>query len=123
VLLSHNKAASAAGTPDADSKLSFGAFTSASAEQAISVHNADAISPSQVARGTEFDSSYLNISTSDTLDGAMHLTSVNSGGYTARMTDADPSAAFVAHLLFGSNAGGSSIAAISGNLQRMLQNQ
>jgi hypothetical protein len=118
VLLSHNKTASTAGTVQADSKLSFGAFTGASAEQAVSVHNADAISPSQVGRGAEFDASYMNISTSDTLDGAMHLTSVNSGGYTARMANADPSAAFVAHLLFGSTAGASAARAQTYNRRR-----
>jgi hypothetical protein len=124
LLLSHNKAASAAGTVDADYRQSIGAFTGASSEFASGIFSQDAVTPSVTARGAEFDSSYMNISTSDTLDGAMDITSVDSGGYTARMGDADPAGAFVAHLLFGSTVvGGSAIAAISGNLQRMLQNQ
>jgi hypothetical protein len=110
LLLSHNKAASAAGTLDADYRQSIGAFTGSSSEFASAMYSRDAVTPSVSSRGVEFDASYMNISTSDTLDGAMHITSVDSGGYTARMADADPTAAFVAHLLFGSTAGAASAA-------------
>ena len=106
LLLSHCKAASSAGTIDADYHLSVGAFTGATSEFASGVSTLDAQNPTVSARGVEFDNCYMHISSSDTLDGAMNITSVDSGGYTARMSDADPAQSFVAHLLFGSAASG-----------------
>lgn len=108
LLLSACKAASAAGTLDANAEASVGAFTSATTEVASGMQDVDNVATTQTSRGVEFDSSYINISSSDTLDGAMHVTSVDSGGYTARMSNADPAQAFIAHLLFGSAAGGGS---------------
>jgi hypothetical protein len=101
-------AQSSAGTVDASYKLSFGAFTGTSSEAAMGIQNIDAVTPSQAARGAEFDASYLHISGSS-LEANMNVTSLDSGGITARMGDAETSAAFVPVVLFGSNVTGSLI--------------
>lgn len=106
LLLSACKAESAAGTVDDGMRLSIGAFTSASAETAHAIHDRHNLATSDIRIGVDYDACYLNIGAS-AQDGNGHITAVNSDGYTGRMTDADPSQAFVAHLLFGSAASGS----------------
>jgi hypothetical protein len=109
LLLSAGKAESAAGTLDDHFNISMGAFTSSSAENSQALRDAHNLATSATVGALDYDSSYLNISTSSAaLDGEMGITSVDSGGYTARMTNADPAQAFVAHLLFGSAAAGGS---------------
>lgn len=108
LVISGCKAASSAGTMAASDETSIGAFTSATTEVATIMKDRNAVADSRTMHGVEFDSCYMRMTNTDGLDGAMHITAVNSDGYTARMADADPSQAFIAHLLFGSAAAGGS---------------
>ena len=60
------------------------------------------VADSNVATAIDFGNVYLNINpTSDSLDGAMALQSLDADGFTAIMTDADPSSRFVGWLALG----------------------
>jgi hypothetical protein len=81
---------------------SMGAFSSTSNRGAQGTLDQDNTADSTVAAAVEHDAVYVNISTADAVEGLMDIKSVDSDGFTCIMDDADPSAAFVWYVAFGS---------------------
>lgn len=103
LLVSACRAESSAGTATADNEISVGAFTSTSSRNAQSVNDQDTPTTMDIGVALEHDCIYANISNAATkaIEGLMDVQSVDSGGFTAIMTDADPTANFVWYLAFG----------------------
>lgn len=106
LVLSACRAESTAGTPSDHAEMSIGAFVGTSSEAATGYWDEDNAAAIEPAIGQENDACYLNISSSDALEGNMNVTAIGSDSVTLRMGDADPSGNFFAALLFGSTAGG-----------------
>lgn len=104
MLFSHNLAQSTAGTVQADGRLSIGAFTSASERNAQALLMEDGLANMDVTTALEADEVYVNISSASAVQGLMDVQSVDSGGFTLIMDDADPSQAFVWFFSFGNSA-------------------
>jgi hypothetical protein len=86
---------------------SVGAATSASERECQYVDSRDANTTMFIHCAARQDCVYINAdpaNTAFTLEGLMDLTSFNIDGYSAIMDDADPSAAFVWHVLVGADA-------------------
>lgn len=103
--ISHAAAASTAGTLQAHDRLSIGAAT-ASVEYAQATYDQDNLADVVAATGLSTSDFYRNIS-DGTLNGAMTMQSLDSGGFTAIMSDADPAQAIALYLTGGSSATGS----------------
>jgi hypothetical protein len=83
-------------------QLSIGAFTSTTSRLAMAHMDVDNVTGSSTTtRAKEFDAVYVNLNTSDAVEGLMDVQSVDSGGATFIMDDADPSGAFFWTLMFG----------------------
>lgn len=95
------RAESTAGTPTSGLDLSLGAFDSTSSRCAQGVQEQDATMAAEGAAALELDEVYVNISTADAVEGLMDIKSVDSGGFTCIMDDADPTANWVGYLAFG----------------------
>jgi hypothetical protein len=87
---------------------SIGAATSATERgaQAWMEENIAASGLMESAIAVEHDAVYINISTSDTVQGLMDLKSIDSNGFTCIMDDADPSGSFVWWMAFGEPGSG-----------------
>lgn len=102
MFVSAGKAADSADTPSAHDRWSMGAATSSSARAAMATLDEDATADAECATAVEHDAVYINLATDDTVQGLMDLVSMDSDGFTVVMDDADPSAAFVWYVAFGS---------------------
>jgi len=101
MVFSHCKAESVGTTLDRDDETSIGAFTSATERVAHGVRDTDALADSQVTTAVEHDAVYVNMDASDAIEGLMDVKSVDDGGVTFVMDDADPAAAYFWYILFG----------------------
>jgi hypothetical protein len=104
VFASHCLAQSAADTAQAGAQFSIGACTGTADEKCMSLQDEDATGNMETEAGIEYDSVYQRISATATEDGAMAAqTFPQSDGFTMRMSNADPSQAFVSYIAGGSN--------------------
>jgi hypothetical protein len=94
-------AESAEDTPTADNKITIGAFSALDERGAEALFDEDNKATSEVSSAVEFDAVYANIATDATIDGLMDVKSIDGGGFTCIMDDADPAQAFVAYVAFG----------------------
>jgi len=102
LLLSNTQAQSSSDTVQNDDAWSAGAFTSSTERGAQGSRDRDNQGTSQTATSVQYSEAYVRLSTTDTVDGLMDIQSVDSDGFTSIMDDADPSAAFVSYIAFGS---------------------
>ena len=100
-VISHCKAETTTTTLSRHDESSIGAFTSETERVAHGVRDQDAAADAQVATAVEHDEVYVNISSADAVEGLMDVKSVDVGGVTFVMDDADPVAAFFGYVLFG----------------------
>lgn len=98
LFVSAGRAASTAGTASDNDEVSIGAVIDASTECASTCMDDDNAGTAAVGAGFSNDACYVNLDTASALEGEMHCTAVNGNGWTFRMTDADPAAAFVGFL-------------------------
>ena len=82
-------------------RLGIGAFNSTTSRLASSILDEDNLGTTEVSTAVEYDEVYVNISLTSTINGLMDIKSVDSGGFTCIMDDADPAQAFVSYLAFG----------------------
>ncbi len=102
MVLSHCRAKNTTTTLTRTDKTSIGAFTSDTERIAHGVRDEDNVADSNVAIAVEHDEVYVHISdTNDTVEGLMDVKSVDAGGVTFIMDDADPAQAFFGYVLFG----------------------
>lgn len=101
LFVSHGQTKSTTDTVQTHDRLSIGAASSTSSRTAQGTLDEDGLADTQVSTAIEHDEVYVNISTSSTIDGLMDLQSLDSGGFTAIMDDADPAQAFVWYLAVG----------------------
>jgi hypothetical protein len=116
LFLSHNKAENSAGGLSAHDKWSIGLATSTSEQHCQAMADLDAIGTSVVSTALEQDHIYVNMNeATQALQGSANLTAISGTGFTARMTDADPSGASVCWLALGdaAAAGGSASGAFT----------
>ena len=106
MFLSHGKAESTADTPQDDDEWSMGAFSSTSARAAFATADDDAAGTAIVSSAVEHDEVYINLNANTgAVEGLMDIKSVDSGGFTCIMDDADPAQAFVWYIAFGPSSG------------------
>lgn len=98
---SHCAAMNTQDTLAGDAQLSIGAFDSVSSRVAHGVIDVDAQATMKTALGVEHDQVYVNMSTSDAVEGLMDIKSVDSNGFTTVMDDTDPVASWVWYLAGG----------------------
>lgn len=109
LLISHARPTSTQNVSDNDAQRSTGVFAEnpqggAPIQRTAGVmQKFDASAASVVAgAGHAFDAAYQNLDVADgALEGRMRVTAITPGGFTARMDDADPSAARVGYLVIG----------------------
>lgn len=102
LFVSHGKSESAADTPQDDDEWSCGAFVDTTHRAAMAVSDDDAAGTAVVSSATEHDEIYININASTgAIEGLMNIKTVDSGGFTCIMDDADPSQSFVWFIAFG----------------------
>jgi len=99
-VVSAQKAKDTADTAAAHDQISFGAFTSASNRHCQSYLNINGGANSVVQTAIEYDECYANLTTA-ALEGLMDVVSIDSGGFTLKMDDADPTAMFAWYVSAG----------------------
>jgi len=82
-----------------------GAFTSATERGTHGTWDQDNTAAAEVTGGVDHDEVYVNIGTNEAQEGLMDVQSVDSGGFTLIMDDADTSQSFVWYLAFGGLGG------------------
>ena len=113
LFLSRGKAQSTQDTPDADMRLSVGAYAGTSQ---LSIGYYDQDTPLDMITNSALDNAgvgttdnvYLNLTT-DALQGSMKVNSLDADGFTCQMTDADPSGAQVLYLALGDAPAGGAV--------------
>lgn len=102
-LASHGKTQSTQNTQEDHALLCLGAFSATDARAASCSRSETGISSnSNVTTAVEHDACYVRLDTStDTVVGVMDVDSIDSGGFTVVMDDADPDAAMVLYAAFG----------------------
>lgn len=106
LFVSHNKAKNSSGALSAHDKWSMGAATGTGEQHCQAMADRDANTDMFVSTAVEHDQIYVNMDeVNRTLQGAANLTAVSATGFTARMTDADPSAASVMWVALGDAPG------------------
>jgi hypothetical protein len=98
---SHCKVESPSNASDAEDAWSVGAATSASERACMGAKDENGLDTTEVTTALRTDAAYVNIASDSTVDGLMDLVSMDSGGFTTVMDDADPSARFVWYVAFG----------------------
>lgn len=83
---------------------SFGMFTSTSNRGAHATWDQDGQGDTESATCVEYDAVYCNISTADAVQGLMDIKSLDSGGATFIMDDADPAQTWFGTVLFATPA-------------------
>jgi hypothetical protein len=101
LLISHCKAESTQDVVQDHDELSVGAFSGATQRNAQAHLDEHAVADSEVTTALEFDAVYANISTASAIEGLMDVKTVDAGGVTFIMDDADPAQSFVGYLLVG----------------------
>ena len=104
MMTSVGKAKSTQDAGTAGLMMSFGAATSTSERMAMAVQDENGTANAECSTGVEYDEIYLNISTTDTVQGLGDISAINSDGFSFIMDDADPSQAYVWYIAAGSNA-------------------
>ncbi len=92
-------------TTTVDTEISIGGFASATERGAVGAIARDNVATQDCANAVEHDAVYANIN-SDAIEGLMDIQSVDSGGFTCIMDDADPAQTFVWYLAMGGAAAG-----------------
>ena len=103
LFVSHGKASSTTDNAQDNDEWSCGAFSDISTRGTQGTMDVDAGADSIVATAVEHDEVYINIDTAGAVEGLMDIKSVDVDGFTCIMDNADPSAAFVWYLAFGSS--------------------
>ncbi|HEY3493627.1 MAG TPA: hypothetical protein VGK73_03030 [Polyangiaceae bacterium] len=103
LVVSGQKAESAADTAAAHDQISVGAFTSASNRHCQSYLSINAGGLEDIQSAIEYDAVYANL-TSGAIEGLADVVSMDSDGFTLIMDDADPSASFVWYVASGAAA-------------------
>ena len=85
---------------------SFGSFTGTASRNAHGTWDEDATANSECATSVEYDAVYTNIDSTDAVQGLMDIKSLDSGGATFIMDDADPAQKWFGAILFGAAATG-----------------
>lgn len=102
MVFSHALAESSAGTVQDDDKMSWGFFSSTSDERCMSMADDDAAGTAVVSTGVSHDAVYQNLDpATGNVQGEMVVQSMSGNTVAFRMSDADPSQAFFAAILFG----------------------
>lgn len=105
LFVSSGKAKNVADTVTDDDEWSCGAFSDTANRAACAVADDDAAATAVVSTAIEHDEVYVNIdATTGSVEGLMDIKSVDSGGFTCIMDDADPAQAFVWYVAFGPTA-------------------
>jgi len=104
MVISHVEAESAANTPTAHNRVSIGAFDSATSRGCQGHLDQDAVADSICTLIVEHDAVYASITTGEAIDALMDVKSVDSGGATFIMDDADSQANWFGWLMCGSAA-------------------
>jgi len=104
-VFSASRAVSTQDTPTTHHQGSVGFFTSASNRVAQIVLDEHGTANAEVTTAIEFDAVYGNISTASAIQGLMDVQSMDSGGVTFIMDDADPSQSFCSVITVGDTAG------------------
>jgi hypothetical protein len=116
LVASANRVESTANTGTAPMKMSFGAATSTTEEHCQAIVSSEGETNMRVVRAVEHDSCYINITdpaadiaddAAGALDGVMDVFSVDSDGFTFRMSDGDPSGMFAWWVMVGEAVAGS----------------
>jgi hypothetical protein len=94
-------AMSASDTPDTGFELSVGGVDSANNNRSEAVQAQTALGTTKITSALEHDEVYINTNTADGVEGRMHVRTINSDGWSMRMTTADPSARYFWYLAFG----------------------
>jgi hypothetical protein len=94
IMASANRAKSTQDTGTATGQMSIGAATSTSERMVLAIQDENGTANAELSRGVEYDAIYMNISTSDAVQGLGDISAINSDGFTFIMDDADPSQAF-----------------------------
>lgn len=106
LFISACRAASTADAFTAHAEASIGAFDSTTSRAAFGVGDENGVTTSECSTMVEYDEIYVNPDLADGVEGLMDVKSVESGGFTCIMDDADPAQSFVAYLAMGSAAAG-----------------
>lgn len=108
LFVSHCQAESTSDTPQTHDIWSMGAAKNTTTRAAHGTQDEHATASGNVECSTavEFDEVYVHINASDTIEALMDLKSLDSGGFTCVMDDAEASATLVGYLAFGNAAGG-----------------
>jgi hypothetical protein len=104
LLLSSGAAASSADTLTTHNALSIGAAGgtgSPPTQKCVSVWDENGVGTSTTANAIENDAAYVNISTSEAIEGRFAVDAFNSDGFTWTHDDADPSSVFAWYLAMG----------------------
>jgi len=108
IVASAMKAEDAADTAAAHNQMSIGTFDSATSRGAMAFLDEDAVADAECTTAVEHDAVYANISTASAIQGLMDVKTMDSGGVTFTMDDADPAQAWYGYALFGSSAAAAS---------------
>jgi len=100
-VFSASRAKSAQDTPTTDHQSSIGLFTSITNRSTQFLIDENGTANAEVTTGIEFDEVYGNISTASAVQGLMDVQSMDSGGVTFIMDDADPVASYCAVITVG----------------------
>jgi hypothetical protein len=122
MFFSHAKAESTTTVADDHAEVSIGAFSATDERSAQGYFDEDAAADSNVITAIEHDACYVHIKSDATIDGLMDVKSIDSDGFTMVMDDADPAAAFVWYVAFGS-AGGSTVTKELSDTSVLAENQ
>jgi len=91
IICSTHRAESASDTASPVWSYSIGFFDSATNRSCMAILDRDALTTTDTKSAVDFDSVYVNIDDASAIQGEMDLISIDSGGLTMRMRDADPS--------------------------------
>lgn len=100
-IVSANRAASTDDVPTVHIECSVGGCDSASNRHAQGVIHQDNVADCTIGTAIEYDSIYINISTSDAIEGLADIVSMDSDGFTAVMGVTDPAQSFVWYVACG----------------------
>lgn len=84
---------------------SMGAATGVSERVAQGLIDENGTANAEITTAIEYDEVYINLDTAAAVQGLMDLKSIDSGGFTCIMDDADPSQTMVMYVAFGPAAG------------------
>lgn len=101
LFISHGTTESTADTFQDHAMMSIGAASGATTRTAQAYSSEDNLADSEAATALETDAVYIHLDLADAIDGLMDVKSFDADGFTCVMDDADPGAAFVGYVAFG----------------------